>query len=235
MAAASQFAVPPAGWAPEGWKPAAAGGARMDLPPSAVLRQASFYLLWVTYFLGTSVGLVTIGEASPLLREAARVSGPAGAWTTAGVGLGIFSVLNGVGRLIWGNLSDRFGRMTALAGMAAVSAIACAGVLRTADGFTATLAGLSLGAFAYGGYLALMPALTADFYGAKNIGANYGMLFSAWGLCGFLVPGYFAGQLDAARRAGDLAGGYERVFATLAGIALASGAASWAALRLSRR
>jgi hypothetical protein len=65
-----------------------------------------------------------------------------------------------------------------------------------------------------------MPSLTADYYGPKNVGANYGMLFTAWGICGFLVPGYFARIMDGARSAGNLAAGYEEVYWTLAGLAL---------------
>jgi OFA family oxalate/formate antiporter-like MFS transporter len=78
-----------------------------------------------------------------------------------------------------------------------------------------------------------MPAYTADFFGPKNVGANYGLVFSAWGLCGFLVPGYFAGIMDRARQAGDLAAGYNEVYWKLAVIALA-GAAAAAMLRPPR-
>jgi MFS transporter, OFA family, oxalate/formate antiporter len=64
-----------------------------------------------------------------------------------------------------------------------------------------------------------MPSFTADYFGAKNVGANYGMLVSAWGLCGFFVPGYFAGIMDKAKAAGNLAAGYQEVYWTLAALA----------------
>jgi OFA family oxalate/formate antiporter-like MFS transporter len=176
--------------------------------------------LWGIYFLGTSVGLTAIGEASPLLREAAK----GGAMMTAGAGLGVMSIFNGLGRLGWGSVSDRFGRLTAVLGMCATSVFACAVVLRVSDTFTSLLVGLCLVAFSYGGFLALMPAMTADFFGAKYVGANYGIVFSAWGICGFLVPGYFASMLDAARGRGDLRGGYAEVFTLLAVLALVGGA-----------
>ena len=76
----------------------------------------------------------------------------------------------------------------------------------------------------------MMPSFTADYYGPKHVGANYGLLFSAWGLCGFIVPGYFAGIMDRARVAGDLAGGYREVYWKLALLA-AVGAAVAALLR----
>ncbi len=78
------------------------------------------------------------------------------------------------------------------------------------------LIGLCVVGFAYGGYLAIMPSFTADYFGAKNIGANYGIIFTAWGVCGFTVPKYFAGIMVQAKAAGDLAGGYNKVYFTLA-------------------
>ncbi|MCC6394760.1 MAG: oxalate:formate antiporter, partial [Bryobacterales bacterium] len=67
----------------------------------------------------------------------------------------------------------------------------------------------------------LMPSFTADYFGPKNVGANYGLIFSAWGVCGFIVPGYFAGIVDRAKAAGQVASGYQEVYLTLAGLALA--------------
>jgi len=85
------------------------------------------------------------------------------------------SLFNGVGRLAWGGVSDRLGRTRTLLAMCACSVFACVFLLRPATG-------LCLAAFAYGGYLALMPSLTADYYGPKHVGANYGLVFTAWGL-----------------------------------------------------
>jgi OFA family oxalate/formate antiporter-like MFS transporter len=111
-----------------------------------------------------------------------------------------------------------------LLGMSAVSSIACLVFLRSASGPSSVIAGLCLAAFAYGGYLALMPALTADFYGSRNVGGNYGLMFSAYGLCGFVVPAYFEGILDRTRVIGKLADGYRQVYLELAILALLSAA-----------
>lgn len=218
VGAAQFYRTPPSGWRPEGWSPGSvAGVTRVDRSPAGMLGTWQFYALWVLYFLGTSVGLTAIGEATPLIRDMARTS----AALSAGIALGIMAVFNGVGRLAWGSVSDRIGRRNTVVAMCLVSAMACFFFLRHAAGFWPVLAGLCLAAFAYGGYLALMPSLTADFYGPKHVGANYGLLFTAWGLCGFVVPGYFAGITDRASKAGDLAAGYNEVYLTLAGMALA--------------
>jgi OFA family oxalate/formate antiporter-like MFS transporter len=211
------YRVPPPGWKPPGWNPPTlAKGARSDLSAGEMLRTWQFYVLWAVYFCGTSVGLTAIGEASPQLQEMART----GAAMSAGTALGVMSLFNGFGRIGWGTISDRFGRKAGAIGMCACSIAACLVFLRTASTFWPLLAGLCLVAFAYGGYLALMPSFTADYYGPKNVGANYGIMFSAWGVCGFLVPGYFARIMDQAKAAGDVASGYNEVYLTLSGIAI---------------
>ncbi|MGH9671865.1 MAG: hypothetical protein ACRD44_01680, partial [Bryobacteraceae bacterium] len=75
---------------------------------------------------------------------------------------------------------------------------------------------LCLVGLCFGGFLAILPALTADYFGPKNLGANYGMVFSAYGLSGFFVPGYFASIMETARQSGALADGYNTVYHTLA-------------------
>jgi OFA family oxalate/formate antiporter-like MFS transporter len=152
---------------------------------------------------------------------------------SAGAALGVMSIFNGLGRLGWGSVSDRLGRKAAIIGPCVVSTVACVAFLRPATGFNDLLIGLCLVAFSYGGFLGVMPSFTADYFGVRNVGANYGMLVSAWGLCGFFVPGYFAGIMDKAKAANNLAGGYQEVYWTLAALAI-MGAAVAATLRPPR-
>jgi OFA family oxalate/formate antiporter-like MFS transporter len=56
----------------------------------------------------------------------------------------------------------------------------------------------------YGGGLSLMPAITADFFGSKNLGFNYGLVFIGWGIA-FFVP-QFAGYIK------DLTGSLDYAF-----------------------
>jgi OFA family oxalate/formate antiporter-like MFS transporter len=218
VAGAGQFCrTPPAGWKPAGWQPGVkAAPARESVPTKAMLSGWQFYALWVIYFLGSSVGLTAIAETSPQVKAMAGKAALSG-----GVALGLMSLFNGVGRLAWGAVSDWLGRTRTLLVMCACSVFACVFLLRQASGFWQLQAGLCLAAFAYGGYLALMPSLTADYYGPKHVGANYGVVFAAWGLCGFIVPGYFAKITDRARVAGNLAAGYNEIYLTLAGMAVA--------------
>ncbi len=210
---------PPNGWQPEGWKPPTVVTQTAHTTVGEMLSTWQFYLLWAILYLGTSVGTTAIGQAAPLIQEVAGKSIP----FAIGWAVGIMGACNGVGRLTWGWLSDRFGRKAALFGMAGVSALACLVFLRDASTFGQVLAGLCCAAFAYGGYLALMPSLCADYFGASHIGGNYGLVFSAWGICGFTIPYYSETLLDKARQAGNLAGGYQNLYLQLAGIAVLVG------------
>jgi MFS transporter, OFA family, oxalate/formate antiporter len=212
IGAAQFYRVPPPGWKPAGWTPPVNLAKMPDVSAGQMLRTWQFYALWVIFLRGAAVGLTVIGQASPLIHEFATATAP----VSAGVAVGIMGIFNGAGRLGWGTVSDRAGRKTALLGMSCVSIVACLVFLRSVSGFWDLLAGLCLAAFAYGGFLAVMPSLSADYFGQSNVGGNYGLLFSAWGICGFLVPGYFEGMLDRAREAGNLAAGYKDVYLELA-------------------
>lgn len=216
IGAAQFMKLPPPGWKPEGWTPPVTAVSSVDIKPLAMLRTWQFYALWGFDFLGSSVGLVAIGAAAPLIQEVSRVSAAA---FSGGVAVGVMSVFNGSGRLFWGSVSDRLGRRTAMLAMTSVAAIGCFAFFRSPFSFWPVIAGLCLAAAGYGGVVALMPALLADFYGTRNLGANYGVLYSAWGLSGFLMPGYFAGILDHYRASEGLLAGYHQVYLGLGAMA----------------
>ncbi len=214
IGAAQVYRVPPAGWTPPGWTPPAAVGAptREDYAPADMIKTWQFWCLWVIYFLGTAVGITAIGQAKPIIVELSKGT----AAMTGGTAVGLMSFFNGVGRLVWGGTSDKIGRNLTTGLMYGTYAIACLFFLRNATNFWQVLVGLCVVGFSYGGYLALMPSFTAEYFGTKNIGANYGIMFTAWGVCGFIVPGYFGGVMKAAKEAGNVAAGYNQVYFTLA-------------------
>jgi OFA family oxalate/formate antiporter-like MFS transporter len=214
IGSAQIFRVPPAGYIPPGWSPPVATGAptKKDYSPAEMVKTWQFYVIWVIYFLGTSVGITAIGQAKPIVKELAAAT----AVMSGGAALGIMSLFNGLGRLFWGTVSDKVGRKATTMSMFVFYIIACLFLLRNAQNFYQVLLGLCIVGFTYGGYLAMMPSFTADYYGTKNIGANYGIVFTGWGVCGFTVPKYFAAVMDKAKTAGNLSAGYNQVYFTLA-------------------
>lgn len=228
---AQLYRVPPAGWRPEGWTPTAAAQATVDMGPGEIVRTWQFAVLWIVYFLGSSVGLTAIGESAPLVRDLAG----AAAAMTGGMALGVMSLFNGAGRLIWGALSDRMGKRMVILAMFSISTIVCAGLLPGTRNFWTVLVGLCAVGFCYGGYLALMPSLCAEYFGSRQIGANYGLLFTAWGAAGFAVPRYMSSVLEARKAAGDMAGGYSEMFYSLAALAVVGAAITFALRAPTRR
>jgi OFA family oxalate/formate antiporter-like MFS transporter len=192
--------VPPAGYVPAGSiAPTAAQASRkIDFAPMEVLRTWQFYVLWFMYACGAGAGLMIISKLAKMVD------------TQAGVKLGFLLVAclaigNGGGRVVAGVISDRIGRRPTLFGCFLFQAVlilllsqAHAG---TFLGSAATLAVISalIGAN-YGANLALFPSITKDLYGLKNFGVNYGLIFTAWGLGGFMLS-MLAGKVYDATKA----------------------------------
>jgi OFA family oxalate/formate antiporter-like MFS transporter len=185
--AAAMFKVPPAGYKPAGWNPPApAPGAQIvktNYLPNEIIQTGSFWTLWVIYFIGAAAGLMIIGQAVPIGVQVAKLT-PA----VAAGGLGVMALLNGLGRLFWGSVSDKLGRTKTIIACFVMYILAFVFVLPNSDTFILWLVGVCAVGFAYGGYLALMPSLTADYFGTKSLGANYGYLFTAWGIAGVGGP-----------------------------------------------
>ena len=191
----SMFKAPPAGYKPAGWNPPAAAAAtvtKADWSPNEMIGNGQFYVLWLIYFFGAAAGLMIIGQAVPIGVEVAKLT-PA----TAAAGLGTMALLNGLGRLVHGSISDKLGRKNTIILCFAEYLVAFLILLPNSDTFTKWLVGICIVGFSYGGYLAIMPSITADYFGTKSLGHNYGYLFTAWGVAG--VGGPF--MIDAIKSA----------------------------------
>jgi len=183
-----QLKNPPAGYKPAGWNPpaAAAVGAKVvkqDFTPGEMVGTIQFWLLWIGYFISASVGLMIISQASPIGQEMAKLTPVA-----AGGALVFLSILNGLGRPGYGAISDMIGRKNGALLIFALHIIALVFILPNATTFGMYAAGVCAVGFAFGGTLALMPAFTADYFGTKNLGLNYGWLFSAYAIAGVAGP-----------------------------------------------
>jgi len=184
--AGSFFKVPPAGYKPAGWNPPAGAAAtvtKADWTPNEIIGNGQFYVLWLIYLFGAGAGLMIIGQAVPIGLEVAKLDK-----TVAAAGLGTMALLNGLGRLVHGSISDKIGRKNTVILCFCEYLVAFLLLLPNADTFTKWLVGICIVGFSYGGYLAVMPSITADYFGTKSLGANYGYLFTAWGIAGVTGP-----------------------------------------------
>lgn len=178
---------------------------------SEILRNYKFYVLWVAFFIGSGAGLMVIGSVAGLAKKS---MGP-----MAFVAVAIMAVGNAAGRVVAGILSDKIGRRATLFIMLAFQAalmFAAVPVVATNNAALLVLLATFIG-FNYGSNLCLFPSFTKDYWGTKNYGLNYGALFTAWGVGGF-VMGKVSEMLNAQP------GGLSKSF-MLAGTLLAAGAA----------
>jgi OFA family oxalate/formate antiporter-like MFS transporter len=184
--AGAVFKVPPAVYRPAGWNPPApppGTAVKVDWTPAEMTGSRQFYLLWTIYLIGAAAGLMIIGQAVPIGVEVAKIDK-----AVAAGGLGTMALFNGLGRLVHGSISDRIGRKNTVLLMFAEYLVAFLLLLPHSDSFAKWLVGICIVGFGFGGFLALMPSLTADYFGTKSLGTNYGYMFTAYGIAGIGGP-----------------------------------------------
>ncbi len=168
-----------------------------------MIRTRQFYQLWVMFVAGALAGLMIIGHLSTI----ARVQ------TGQNFGfllVAFMAVSNALGRPIAGTISDRLGRARTMM----ILYIAQGTVLLffpNFGSFASILFGAAVVTFAYGAMLSVYPSAVGDFYGTKNLGLNYGVLFTAWGVGGQIGP-MMAGRIL------DATGGYTAAYYTAAAL-----------------
>jgi len=200
---------PPAGYVPVGSVPAPAPGAapvavRRDYDWREMVRTPQFALLWLMYACSAFAGLMIIGHMAKIA-----------ALQMAGLDLGFLLVAtlaigNALGRVVAGVVSDKIGGTRTML-IVFVAQAALMGVLAFSDSVTMLVPVAAAVGFCYGSNLSLFPSTTAGFFGTKNLGVNYGLVFTAWG-----VGGVF-GSMTAGSIV-DSTGSYGVAYAIAAGL-----------------
>jgi OFA family oxalate/formate antiporter-like MFS transporter len=182
---------PPTGYRPAGWSPVAtaASSSSRDFAPGEVLRTPTFYFMWMAYALGASAGLMVISQLVPFAKSQGVSSDLLATATLVVAACG-----NAGGRILSGWLSDTLGRLNVLRLMIGISVVAMP-LLYMAGSNTALLYAMVFVVYwCYGTQLSVNASTTSDFWGTKNAGINYGLLYTAWGVAGIIGP-YIGGQL----------------------------------------
>jgi OFA family oxalate/formate antiporter-like MFS transporter len=176
---------PPDGWKPAGWTPSAsqtAQRATKDYTLAAALKSWQWWALWLLLFLNTSAGISLISQESPMFQKIASVT----VAVAAGM-VGVVSIGNAAGRVVWAWISDTITRRWTFAVMFLLQfalfwilpSITSAAIL-TFVSFVILMC--------YGGGFGTMPAFAADYFGAKNVGPIYGLMLTAWGAASAFGP-----------------------------------------------
>jgi len=163
-----------------------------------MLKTWQFYVLWFMYACGAGAGLMIISKLAKIAQDQAGLS-------LGFVLVAVLAIGNGAGRIVAGTLSDKIGRKATLFICFSLQAVCILLLsLTSKDSFLANAIVLALlsaliGAN-YGANLAIFPSVTKDYYGLKNFGVNYGLVFTAWGLGGFMLA-LLAGKVYDATQA----------------------------------
>jgi OFA family oxalate/formate antiporter-like MFS transporter len=176
----------PDGYRPAGWAPPTTGAAQaaysVEKTWQQMLRDPSFYFLAGMLTLGYVNGMMMIGHASPIAQDIAKITPQA-----AAVVVGLLAVFNTGGRVCWGWISDKIGRTPVVVVLFILGAIGM-GALTQVASYYPLVAMVALIGLCYGGFMALIAPFTADFFGTKNLGVNFGIMFLTVAIAAYVGP-----------------------------------------------
>ena len=182
--------IPPAGWRPEGWTPKENSTNKMmttaNISADNALRTRAFWCLWIVLFCNVTAGIGILEQASPMIQDFF----PDEVTPAAAAGfVGLLSLFNMAGRIIWSSTSDFIGRKPTYMiylGVGAVLFFFLATAGSTSVIVFVLLAGVIL--TFYGGGFATVPAYLKDMFGTFQVGAIHGRLLTAWSAAGVAGP-----------------------------------------------
>lgn len=194
----------PDNYRPTGWTPPALSLQQShgtDKNWRQMLRDPLFYLVAAALTLGATSGMMLIGHASPIAQELVGISPQAAAAI-----VGLLAISNTSGRIFWGSISDKLGRYAIVMILFALGGLGML-ALTSVNSYTVFAGIIALLGLCYGGFLALMAPLTADLFGTKYLGVNFGIMFLT-----IAVAAYAGPLLVALIKAGS--GSYTNAFVT---------------------
>jgi len=184
--AAQLLRNPPEGYTPEGWKPSTSQNqpnvhTTYDYDLLEMIKTPQFWMLWIMFAFTATAGLMVIGHVVAFAIESGIDK------MAAAFALTVLAIFNGAGRVASGIISDKIGRTKTMLVVFVIQAIMLSMLIKMTSVATIYAAVAVIG-FCFGADFTLFPAATADFYGTKNIGVNYGAVFTSYGVAGLLGP-----------------------------------------------
>lgn len=147
-----------------------------------MMKTSLFYIMVITFTLGLTSGLMVIGQASPILQNTLNFSKE-----LAATFVGVFSLCNTFGRLIFGSMSDKIGIMKTVR-IIFLTALISMGLMYAVDVNIIVIVCMGLAAMSYGGFASIITPITGDIFGQKHITENYGAMYVVFGLAGLIGP-----------------------------------------------
>lgn len=200
---------PPADWASANSATSPDTAATPDIDRRGMLKTRSFLALWATYTIGCLAGLMAIGIASPVGSEVAQLDA-----ATAALAVSLFAVFNGLGRPLFGIVTDKLGpKHTAMLSFAIILAASLLLYFFGENNAAVYLLAFSALWLCLGGWLTIAPTTTGIFFGKLHYAQNYGLVYTAYG-AGAILGILLSGNIK------DITGSYLNAFPIVAGLAL---------------
>jgi len=179
---AMMLSNPPEGWIPEGWTPPApsevSGFSGLEFNRGQTVKLPQFWMLWTAFALSALSGLMIIGSYSAFIKQYLLVD-----FVLIG---SLAALFNGLGRILWGKMADLISYKKAMLVMFLTQAILLFIYFTSNLNETYFLILTCAIFFCFGGNFSLFPTATSDLFGSKNLGPNYGIVFTAYGVAGFI-------------------------------------------------
>jgi len=204
----------PAGFAPTGWTPpvatnAGGSGEAADKDWKQMLADPIFYVMLLMLTSGAVFGLMIISQASSLSQNMVGMSVAAATSVVS-----ILALFNAAGRVSAGFVSDKIGRVNTLALMLVFAILGLGLLYFSGKGDIAQFyIGVSIVGMCFGSFMGVYPGFTADQFGPKHSGFNYGIMFIGFGLAGVIGPMLMTNVYKAS-------GSYQSAFMVAAVLAL---------------
>ncbi|KXO12715.1 Oxalate/formate antiporter [Moritella sp. JT01] len=150
----------------------------INLSWQQMLKTPQFYQLWVMFMVSSAAGIMLIGSVGSISKSIGLTP------DQIAFGVVLLAIFNTGGRVVGGLISDKIGRVNTLALIFMLQAGNMA-FFTTITTQMPLMVAIAIGAMSYGALFGVFPTITADNYGLKNYGTNFGILYSAWGVSGF--------------------------------------------------
>jgi len=190
---------PPANYLPAGWSPPTKNNidsakpettGMINFQPVEMLKKPQFFMVFFTFLFSAISGLMVIfciklfgidalqSKGTPVV-TASAIAGTAMAW---------YAIFNGLGRIVWGTISDKIGRKRSIFIMCMIQGFVMLIFYNLGGVAVGLIIASCIIGFNFGGNFALFPAITADYFGDRNVGLNYGYVFFSYGIAGIIGP-----------------------------------------------
>ena len=179
---------PPEGYTPDGYVPLQVVSTRRQYAPNEIIRTKQFYLL----LGGLLFTLPAYFILNPVFISLGTVRGLSGELALLGVSL--TGVSSAAGRLIVAWVSDKIGRKAAMIAIAVI--ILCSSLVMIVGEGVLFLFCIMLISFGFGGAASVYAAMTAESFGTKYGGMNFGLVMIGFGVSALTFP-IISNQLTA--------------------------------------